>query len=642
MIMSMVFPFAYSMLLGIVWSACTKKKFYNSLAPAYMLHILLVLISGLVFKRLSVGLYGGIILTAIAGIIIIAKNRNNITLNSIYSFGRKLWDGGVFIFLAFYIFCFLTNYNKTFKYWDEFSHWGMFLKECLRLDSLYCMSPLTFAHKDYVPAITLFETIWCKLSGRYVEADVYRAIQIFMFSLLMPAFERISEYIAPKIKNRNNKIAIFRSRLFELGAVLMVLLIPLLFNTSNAFYFYHSIYCDVAVGILFFWCVFEAYREQDDFKYHLLSITIGMSILVLSKMTSMALLPLVIIMLFMKIIFFSKEKIKTKHCVLMIATMVVPVAIWLWFNKFVDRYVENTGGSQSYDGMKLSSLLEVFADPQNSAISYLSDVKNAYVDAIIHRDILIHGSYVTAILFIVIAFWILAIFTNGSINRKKLIFTGFWTLGAGLFYAMLMYFLYCTAFGEYEAVRLASYERYMNSFVISVLFLLLATYYDSNVWKSHRKSYYIILTLLIMDLAFLHVNAFKQVLPGSITLDKETVSIYTQNADVIVENTSDDSRIYIIRRGDNGDYLWHQRYYCNPRTIGGGSIGPRVNEGDIWSSDLTVEQFVSAVSNYDYIFFCGLDEVFIRKYSEAFEDPAQIIDGKIYMLVNDGSKIVLK
>lgn len=63
----------------------------------------------------------------------------------------------------------------------------------------------------------------------------------------------------------------------------MVLLIPLLFSTSNAFYFYHSIYCDIAVGIVFFWCVFEAYREQDDLTYHLLSITIGVTILILSK-----------------------------------------------------------------------------------------------------------------------------------------------------------------------------------------------------------------------------------------------------------------------------------------------------------------------------------------------------------------------
>lgn len=591
MIIRLIVPFAYSLILGIVWSACAKKKFYNSLAPAYMLHVLLVLISGLVFNRLSVGIYGGIILATMVGVIVIIKNRNNITLNSIYARGRELWNGGVFVFLAFYIFCFLINYSKAFMSWDEFSHWGIFLKESLRLDGLYCMSPLTFAHKDYVPAITLFETIWCRLNGRYAESDVYRAIQIFMFSLLMPVFEHISDYIAQKLKNQNDKIAVFKGRLFELGSVLMVLLIPLLFSTSNAFYFYHSIYCDIAVGIVFFWCVFEAYREQDDLTYHLLSITIGVTILILSKMTAIALLPLIFTMLFVKIVFFSKERINAKYCLLMMsATMAVPVAIWIWFNKFVDRYVENTGSGQSYDGMKISSLKEVFATAQDSTISYLDEVKNIYVDAIIHRDILIHGSYVVAILFIVIAFFVLACFTNNSLKKRKIIFSGIWTLGAGIFYGMLMYFLYCTAFSEYEAVRLASYERYMNSFVITILFFLLATYYDSDIWKKHIKGYYVLLTFLITDLAFLHINAFDQVLPGNIMRDKEKVSVYTNNADVIIENTNDDSSIYIVKRGDNGDFLWHQRYYCNPRTIGGGSIGPMVDEGDIWSSDLTIEE----------------------------------------------------
>ena len=114
MIIRLIVPFAYSLILGIVWSACAKKKFYNSLAPAYMLHVLLVLISGLVFNRLSVGIYGGIILATMVGVIVIIKNRNNITLNSIYARGRELWNGGVFVFLAFYIFCFLINYSKAF------------------------------------------------------------------------------------------------------------------------------------------------------------------------------------------------------------------------------------------------------------------------------------------------------------------------------------------------------------------------------------------------------------------------------------------------------------------------------------------------------------------------------------------------
>lgn len=52
--------------------------------------------------------------------------------------------------------------------------------------------------------------------------------------------------------------------------------------------------------------------------------------------------------------------------------------------------------------------------------------------------------------------------------------------------------------------------------------------------------------------------------------------------------------------------------------------------------------FASYLPYTDYIYFCGLDEVFISKYSEAFKDPSKIVDGKIYKVVDADSKIKLE
>ena len=639
MIVRMIVPFLYSLLLGAVWSACTKKKFINSLAPAYMLHVILVLICGMVFKRLSIGIYGGIVIAIVAGVVVAVKNRNTVSLRT---WIKEQWNGGVLVFLAFYIFCFVTNSGKVFVSWDEFMNWGMFLKESLRLDGLYCMSDLYIPHKDYVPAITLFETIWCKLSGRYAEADAYRAIQVLMFSLLMPMMDRVFEYTAEGVRGQSDKISAIKGRLFELGSVLMVLMIPLLFNTGNSFRFFHSIYCDLPVGVVFFWCVFEAYREQNDLIYHLITITIGMTMLVLSKMTSMALLPLVLLLLIVKLLFLKKDKISIKHSVLAVITVIVPISLWFCFNRFVDRYVENTGNYQSYDGMSLSSLKDVFISPQNSSIDYLDEVKQVYVDAILHKDILIHGSYVAVLVFVVVSFFILAYLVDDNLDKKKMIFSGIWTLGAGVFYCMLMYFLYCTAFSKDEALHLASYERYMNSFIVSIVLFLLAVYFDSGIWRKHMRGYYTLMTSLLVYLVFFHVDAFDQILPGNITHDEELVSVFTEGADLINSNTDIDDSVYIVRRGDNGDYLCRQRYYCSPRRVGGGSIGPAVYEGDNWSTDLTTEELLGKVSNYDYIYFSSLDEAFINKYSVVFDEPSMIVEGEIYKVAVVDSKITLE
>ncbi|MCR5093556.1 MAG: hypothetical protein K6B72_06270 [Lachnospiraceae bacterium] len=609
-----IVPFAYAVLLGCVWGAWFKKKFSGSLALAFMTHILLVLLSGLVFRRLSPGVYGGIAAAAAAGAVLIFRNRSRITKQTIREYLGKQWDEGVWIFTLFYVFCILMNIGKRFVTWDEFTHWGIFLKESLRLDSLYCMSPLNFDHKDYVPAFTLFEVIWSRLNGRFSEPDAYRAIQVFMFSLLMPVFERGSAR---------------KRRLSELGAVLLVLLVPLFFNIDNGFCFYHSIYCDLAVGILFFWCVFEAYRSRESLSYQLLALTIGLSVLVLAKMTSMALLPLIIALFIVRLLLFSGEKLRPKQWAFSVLTIAVPVGLWFWFNRFAAGYVENTSGSQSYGGMRLSSLRDVFTSPGNSSIPYLKGVRDAFVDALLHRDILLHGSYVAVILAAAIAFFILSRFAEDGAERKKRVLAGLWTIGAGIYYALLMYFLYCTVFNEYEALRLASYERYMNSFVIAAVFLLVAVYLDSEIPEKHSRGYCCLLLIVFLDLAFFHAKAFDQALPGSFTHDEETVSDFLAHADAITAAMGEEESMFIVRRGDNGEFLCHERYYCSPRTLGGGSIGPVVDEADLWSSDKTPEEFMDKLRGYDYIYFSLLDDAFLERYAGIFSDPELLTDGSI-------------
>lgn len=317
------------------------------------------------------------------------------------------------------------------------------------------------------------------------------------------------------------------------------------------------------------------------------------------------------------------------------------MVLWLGYKKYVDKYVENTGSIQSYDGMKLSLLREVFTIPENSVITYLKSVTDTFVDAIIHRDILIHGSYAAIIVSIVIAFFIVASLCDDNRNRIKAMLAGIWTMLSGIFYALLMFFLHCTAFSEYEAVKLASYERYMNSFVIAVLFFLLAVYFDSNIWKKSVKGYYLILIFLFLDLSFFHAEAYDQVLPGIIMHDSERISEYTSKADLIISTTNETEKVYIIKRGDNGDFIWHQKYYCSPRIIEGGSIGPVVYDGDIWSIDKIAEEFVDSVKGYDYIYFCELDDAFNESYSTAFVNPELLVNGTIYRITNIDKQIHL-
>ena len=124
-ILRFLVPFIYSVIIGGAWSLWSNKKFSSSIAPAYMLHMLVVLISGLVFNRLSIGIYGGIAVSLVLLVIYVIKDKKqDATVRvRVLGYAKELWNGGGFTFSVFYILCFFLNSQKFFISWDEFSHW---------------------------------------------------------------------------------------------------------------------------------------------------------------------------------------------------------------------------------------------------------------------------------------------------------------------------------------------------------------------------------------------------------------------------------------------------------------------------------------------------------------------------------------
>ena len=435
--MAFLFPLAYLILVGWAWSATFKHRFSESIAPAIMLHVIILLFTGMIFHSLRVGIVIGGLLYLLLLLYYLVTGRSVIDL--LWPFGihdearisvnRRIIENikdilcnpGFHLLLIFYFFCWFSNIGKVFLAWDEFSHWGMFLKESLRLDNLYAVSPLPFKHKDYVPAITLFEVIWVKLCRRYLEADVYRAVQNLMFVMILPIFGPFEEHIAEMVQCNKAPSAIGKNiygRLPVLGALAIVLLVPFIFNTSNAFYFYHSIYCDYASGIILFYCMLVACADENNFPYQIGIFTLALTVMVLTKMTLISMLPPVVLFFIIRKIWVSEERGQWKH----IWAFVFPVAFsgitWFSFNKFVKKFIPISGSIQSYDSMDLSQLVEVFKSPTNSSITHLESVRRTFINAVFSRDVLIHGSYTVALGCIVTLMLILAYFQKDKVKRK--------------------------------------------------------------------------------------------------------------------------------------------------------------------------------------------------------------------------------
>ena len=219
--MSILFACGYCLLAGGAYASVTRRRFEESLAPAFFLQILLMLLTGMLFGSITAGILIGVT-GSCAGWIIACRRRGQQKVWELItgSLGITSETGGGFIFILLFLFVYVINTGKYFNRWDEFSHWGIFIKECLRTDRLYCASPYHINHQDYVPAVTLFETFFSRLAFRYREADAFRAIQLLQLAVFLPlATHRTDE--------RKDQARKFLTIFFRM---LLILGIPLLFE----------------------------------------------------------------------------------------------------------------------------------------------------------------------------------------------------------------------------------------------------------------------------------------------------------------------------------------------------------------------------------------------------------------------------
>jgi hypothetical protein len=617
--------FFYCIFIAAAYAGVFNRKFSESLAPAFFIHIFVIFVGAVFFHHVTWGIAAGIVFALL--LIVLKCIRAKSISQALRDLAGQFNDTGFIIFIVFYAFIAISNIGKHFMDWDEFNHWGIFLKETLRIDDLYCVSPKNIGHKDYVPAITLFEALWCRMSLRFEEADAYRAIQMLQFSMILPMIRDRENGVVV----RNKRINVY-SIMTDFFKAVFVLALPLLFSGQS---FYHTIYQDMIFGCLIFYCVYLVWSDISDEKYRAFVLTISLTMLVLSKMVAMAFLPMVVVYYIVSSVLFHKENGMKK--IYWGIAVFVPFLSWVLINKYISIYVPPNGDGQTYSGISISDFINVFS--HDGAVSYQADVQKAYLSALIHTGTVGGFSYI-AVLAVVMAGIFAFIIVNKSRKEKiELLLLELWIVLAGIAYALIMYYLYMTAFGEYEARALASYSRYMSSYLIAAVLLFVAAFYRQrklcNIVVMGGMTFAFGLCIIKRPIMM------QQILPGYMTNDISDYSVYESYADTITEYTPEDvhTTIYVVTCGDTGNLSTHLNYYTNPRTLAWGSIGAPRYEGDVWSTEMTIADFVNTVSGYKYLYLAKLDDNFTKVYGDAFEDINEMYQGNLMKVKVENGKI---
>ena len=598
------------MFVAGAFGLCFRKKIEYAIAPAFLIQILIMIFTAMVFDTLSLGIIICVMLAFICFGVVIIKNKSITCVLEQYVPTSD--NVGIVILIIFYAIVYVTNYGCTYSEWDEFSHWGIFVKEMFRLDKLYCTSTASMAHKDYVPAISVFELLWCRLSFRYSEADAYRGIQMLQGAMMLP--------LITVGNGRKRKLELLARSVLAFG-------LPLYFGA-----FYHTIYQDLIYGVLVFYCIFIIVTEKES-MYKTAIITVALSVLVLAKMTALAFLPMIIAFYFVWTIKFESCNSIKKVIVQSGVASIIPLLLWGVFNRYVDCFVPNSGSGQSYDSISVNTLISVLF--HNGSIEWQSDVDFLYLKALFLQGVVLKIAFVPFILILACIIFVVSKVQNDEISKAKAKLINLWVMLASIAYVIMMYYLYMTAFSEYEARTLASYSRYMQTMGIAALFITLLVVF--NFANAHIRNVVLIGAVIVLENALLFLN-LNQLIPG--VLQEEFIE-YESEANAINSHSDENSSICLITCGSSGDDAMKIMYQCSPRIIDWMSPGPSRYVGDVWSNDIEASDFASFVTDYDLVYLLSIDDEFIEKYSEAFYNPDAIENHRLYYVSNKAGEVIL-
>lgn len=616
--MSTLFMGGVLLALSALLALRLQKRIEEVFAVSIFCIIAVLYIAGL-FGNLKIGFYLILFLSVAAGVY------------SVYLIGTKqcnafdfLITPGLLVFLLFLGIVWYGHRGRLFSVWDEFSHWGLVIKNMVYLDQLGNAVQATTYFRGYPPATSLFAYFWIKLAGVYNESDAFRSANVFLFSLLLPMFKRLE----------------WRNWLRLPVVFLVALLLPCQFAAGA----YTSIYVDTLLGILFAFALFQYFtNEKNDSEILLFSSALFILPLVKASGTGLALIAVIIIAVDVLLVE-RGWKLKRKAMWIAAPALAVLVGKFSW-----NIYLRLTDTSEAWNtsGLTASALWNVLI---GNGEAYQANVISNYFEGIFSPSQYTFGYIIKLSVFmwalVFVFFSVALIFSHkGGLWKKRytVCLTGT-VVGLGV-YTISLLLLYLFTFSPYEAEGLASFSRYISTYLTGMFALLVALYIDRFAAEKGKQGgvCYLILAIMMISVNAANLLPITFETASSVENTRKIREAREVPQSVLDSLDVNKDRVYIICQNDNGFRYWINYYNFTPIHTGAvaWSLGEPYDDGDIWTQNLTVEEFSAELEEYTHVYVYRADEQFINKYGILFEDPSQIANRTLFRIEKQSKKLVL-
>ena len=583
-------------------SALFSAKFEKTFAPVIFSVILLLYLFGLL-DALTLGFHI-VRMVGIASFLFCVY----MWIRSLKNADRplKLWlTPGFFIFLFFSVIIFYTTYGKLFVIWDEFSHWGLTVKNMFHLQAFGSSSEATTFFKGYPPAISLFQYFFVMMQGVFSEGSLLRASATFSVALLLPIFSG------------------FSWRQWKILPPLVLLLLCFIFLFSYTLFLFTSIIIDGILALLIAYILFLFFSQNKNSAIVFVHLGLACAVLALTKPSGKGLVIIVLLICLCDAIRTGNASGKLKKTFFL---FLIPLAFILFATHSWDFHLRNLDIHEAWANSGGSFTLERF-------LAFIRGTGAPYQYVCLQNFVLAFIAFSkSGFVWVSYPIWIAVFAALGAImhrmvkpdQKRTIIYCTVGVILGFIAYSISMLLLYVFAFLEYEAVELASFVRYMDTYILGgLVFMVYMLIW--NVKHDDRKTAIAASTLcLVLVLAtpleamFNHLSATKQINDSVIF---RTKYMQTEFYNAFMNPAKD--RVWVVEQNSIGDVYWKTKYHLTPvhiNPLNTWSLGAKYGSRDEWTTDISAEAWSQMLyDDYTYVYVYQADERFANEYGHLFD-----------------------
>lgn len=617
MILGFIIIYLSIVLGSIFWSSILNKKIETTIAINIGIIVLeLYLFSAI--NLLAQGVY--IIATAniILGIITIIVKRKKVL--------EKVLTPGFVFFSLMYFILMITNFNKQLIQFDQYLYRSINTKMVF-----YNNNILEEYVRIYPPMTTLLEYYFLKLTGIYIQGIEAFAMQMYGIALLLPIYENIK-----------------KSKLANIVVGLTILFLPAVFTNLV---FYQSSYPDATLGLLIGYILYTFFTDSNT-KYKTIAIIIATAIMTLTKPSGIAIVLIIIAMFgiyeILKNRYYKKENIKkiftNKNVKIIFLTLLVAILIFVsWklvlklYKVNADRTDQDRVGDSSVQYVTNSLITTIFGkyeennDAADSNAKFIPKIYSVNGFTVPVKTSLA----ITSI--IIIAGYVYCYYKS---NNKDLKYQIIAIIIGLILYMIFLQLSYILKFSNSEMIGHNGIDRYFPTFLLGMLYLLIASIIKKLSQKEYIARDYIIILLIMFLITPIQYVCEATITSGMYNIKSiEFVSTAKNIANEISSQIEDKSKIITISQEKRSIlYNLMLRYYLYPNQKV--QVLENITEENA-NSLSSLEKYIKS-RDYKYIYICSKNEELIKVLKKYFNNVDDIKEKVIYEIkYNDEKNMTL-